>query len=72
MNAKHDDVTKIRAKGRLNAKNGSTTLVVTTSTIMNICNVRGSLGMGRYPQTLKLQCANAMTIYIQIKYHRNS
>ncbi len=30
MNAKHDDVKKNRAKGRLNVKNGSSTLVVTT------------------------------------------
>jgi hypothetical protein len=43
-----------RAKGRLNGKNGSTTLVVTTLTIMNIPNVRGSVGMGGYPKTLKL------------------
>jgi len=54
MNAKHDEVKKLRAKGRLNGKNGSTSLVVTTLTIMNICNVRGLVGMGGYPKTLKL------------------
>jgi hypothetical protein len=30
MNAKHDEVKKNRAKGRLNGKNSSNTLVVTT------------------------------------------